>query len=191
MALKQWLIGAGLILSLLTAGCSGERPAAEDRTVVVDMPAEEAVLFPLNGGWTPAMSISPGIPIELQGSADTEYELSGDTHYLGVNAGGRPESLTETDRKAGDVLYWSPLYEETSTPVPLEDIEASWITAVRKENGLPTGLVVIKVAPVQDGEIRPLFQAEVTASLSFPIQDGAYPSLTDDELQKMANGYRE
>lgn len=51
-------------------------------TVIV--PANEMITIPWNEGWSVAVSVTPGIPFELQGSEEMTYEISGDTHYLCV-----------------------------------------------------------------------------------------------------------
>ncbi|ASA25796.1 hypothetical protein [Paenibacillus donghaensis] len=42
------------------------------------------IAIPWNEGWSAAISVTPGIPIELCGGDEVAYGLSGDTNYLCV-----------------------------------------------------------------------------------------------------------
>lgn len=189
--LRAVFIYVSLGLLLLSTGCTLK--GSEDlKPTVVDVPADEMISIPWNEGWTPALSITPGIPIELRGSDKVVYEISGDTNYLTVVIMGKLEvmSKTESIRKAEDRLYWYPRV----TPEHLMDINNSWINIVRKEEGNSTGLVLVKVSPLPDkteqGDSMPKFKADIIASLGFPRQDGEYQDISDEDLKKLEASYQ-
>lgn len=187
--LKLLFICAGLGLIMLGSGCS---PKAEEKVQpeVVNVPAEEMIAIPWNKGWSPAISVTPGIPFELRGSDEIAYDLSGDTDYLCVEIEGRLESMskTGTSRKAGERVYWSPLCGEPSAD--LAEIETSWVTVVRKQEGYPTGLVLVRISPEREnGNQGGMFKADIIASLAFPQQDGAYQDISDEDLKKLEADY--
>lgn len=188
--LKLLFICAGLGLILLGAGCT---PKTEEdaNPEVVNVPAEEMIAIPWKKGWSPAISVTRGIPLELNGSDEIVYDISGDTDYLCVEIEGRLESMskTGTSRKAEEHFYWSPLCGDI--PADLAEIGTSWITLVRKQDGYPTGMVLIRISPEQDnGNGGSTFKADIIASLSFPQQDGAYQDISDEDLKELEATYK-
>ncbi|CAM3324910.1 MULTISPECIES: hypothetical protein [Paenibacillus] len=187
--LKLLFICAGLGWILLGSGCA-PKTEEEVQPEVVNVPAEEMIAIPWNEGWSPAISVTPGIPFELRGSDEIAYDLSGNTDYLCVEIEGRLKSMskTGTSRKAGEHVYWSPLCGEPSAD--LAKIETSWVTVVRKQEGYTTGLVLVRIWPEQEnGNQGGLFKADIIASLAFPKQDGAYQDISDEDLKKLEADY--
>ncbi|PAK47418.1 hypothetical protein [Paenibacillus sp. 7541] len=181
---KLLFICASLGLILLGSGCA-------TKTEIVSVPAEEMITIPWNAGWSPAISITPGIPFELRGSDEIAYELSGDTDYLCVEVKGRLESIsnTGTSRKAGERVYWSPLCGVPSAD--LADIEMSWITVVRKQEGYPTGLVLVGISSEREnGKQGSTYKADIIASLAFPQQEGDYQDISDEDLKELEAEYK-
>lgn len=188
--LKLLFICAGLGLILLGAGCT---PKTEEdvKPEVVNVPAEEMVSISWNKGWSPAISVTRGIPFELSGSDGIVYDLSGDTEYLCVEIEGRLESMNKTgnSRKAGENFYWNPLCGEP--PADLAEIGTSWVTVVRKQDGYPTGMVLVRISPERDnGNGGSTFKAGIIASLAFPQQDGAYQDISDEDLKELEASYK-
>lgn len=189
--LRRLFICAGLGLILLGGGCArmGEE---ELKPEVVSVPADEMMAIPWNEGWSAAISVTPGIPIELHGSDEVTYELSGDTNYLCMEKEGRLESISKagTTRKAEERFYWNPLCADP--PEHLDEIGTSWINIVRKQEGNPTGLVMVRFSPLLDkGDSGSTFKADIIASLAFPQQDGAYQAISDENLQELEAAYRD
>lgn len=188
--LKLLFICAGLGLILFGIGCT---PNTEDdvKPEVASVSAEEMMVIPWNEGWSPAISVTPGIPFELRGSDEITYDVSGDTEYLCVDIEGRLESMskTGTSRKAGEHFYWSPLCGDP--PADLAEIGTSWVTVVRKQDGYPTGMVLVKISPEQDnGNRESTFKAGIIASLAFPQQDGEYQDISDENLRELEAEYK-
>lgn len=77
-----------LMLALIGTGCSLNTEEEVKELNTVDVPADEIIDISWNAGWSPAISVTPGILFELRGNDDVIYELSGDTAYLCVDAGG-------------------------------------------------------------------------------------------------------
>ncbi|MGG4095503.1 hypothetical protein [Paenibacillus lautus] len=188
--LKLLFICAGLGLILLGAGCA-PKTGEDMKPEVVNVPAEEMIAILWNKGWSPAISVTRGIPFELSGSDEIAYDISGDTDYLCVEIEGRLESMSKmgTSRKAGEQFYWSPLCGDP--PADLAEIGTSWVTAVRKQDGYPTGMVLIRISPERDngnGELT--FKADISASLAFPQQDGAYQDISDEDVKVLETTYK-
>ena len=188
--LKLLFICAGLGLILLGAGCA---PKTEEdvKPEVVNVPAEEMIAILWNKGWSPAISVTRGIPFELSGSDEIAYDISGDTDYLCAEIKGRLESMskTGTSRKAGEQFYWSPLCGDP--PADLAEIGTSWVTAVRKQDGYPTGMVLVRISSERDnGNGGLTFKADIIASLAFPQQDGAYQDISDEDLKELEATYK-
>ncbi|RAR43005.1 hypothetical protein [Paenibacillus sp. MDMC362] len=188
--LKLLFICAGLGLILLCAGCT-LKTEEDAKPEVVNVPAEEMIAIPWNKGWSPAISVTRGIPLELNGSDEIVYDISGDTGYLCVEIEGRLESMskTGTSRKAEEQFYWNPFCGDL--PADLAEIGTSWITLVRKQDGYPTGMVLIRISPEQDnGNRGSTFKADIIASLAFPQQDGAYQDIFDEDLKELEAAYK-
>ncbi|WP_438433732.1 hypothetical protein [Gorillibacterium sp. sgz500922] len=188
---RRLLLGISISLMLMSAGCSrGE--AEEQKPAAVSVQADEMLAIPWNEGWSVAVSVTPGIPIELHGSGEIKYDLSGDTQQMWIEQAGELVSLDKagTTRKAEERLYWNPVLG--NPPKQLDDIETSWIRLVRKQEGHPTGLVLVKFSPSkpEDTKSGPTFKAEIVASLAFPQKDGTYQSISDKELQELAETYQ-
>lgn len=191
--LSRLFIFAGLGVILLTTGCS---PKSKEgvQPVTVNVPANEMITIPWNEGWSVAVSVTPGIPFELQGSEEVTYEISGDTHYLCVEKEGSLASMSEaeTTAKAGESFYWNPFFEDPAKP--LSGMEASWINIIREQDGYPTGWVLVKISPMSEkagnGDVIPRFKADIVASVAFPQQDGAYQLVSEEDLKSLEAGYR-
>lgn len=191
---RQLLIWTSVGMLLLVAGCASETGEEWEPEAVI-VPAEEMVTIPWNHGWTPAISAVRGIPIELRGSDEVTYDISGDTSYLCIEEAGALQSMSRagTTLKAEEQFYWTPLCEDAR--VNLEDIQASWIRIVQKQEEHPTGLVLVKITSesvqTEDGFAGPLFKADIAASLSFPRQDGDYQPISDEDLKVVEDTYKE
>lgn len=188
--LKLLFFCAGLGFILFGSGCES-KTEEEAQPEVVSVSAEEMIAIPWNEGWSPAISVTPGIPFELKGSDEIAYNLSGDTDYLCVEIEGRLESMGKagTSRKAGEQVYWTPLCGEPSAD--LAEIETSWVTLVRKQEGYPTGLVLVRISPEREnGNGGSTFKANIIASLAFPQQDGGYQEISDEDLRDLEAEYK-
>lgn len=190
--LRRLFACAGIGLILLGAGCA-QKTQEEAKPEVVSVPADEMISIPWNAGWTPAVNVAFGIPFELHGSDEIVYEISGDTSYLCLIQEGKPESMgdTGTTRKAEETLYWNPSFANAQKY--LDGIGTSWITIVRKQEGYPTGLVLVKISQLPETmdnvDASPVHSAEIIASLAFPLQDGAYQDVTDEDLKEIEAAY--
>lgn len=182
-----------LTLALIGTGCSLNTEEKVKELNAVDVPADEIVDISWNAGWSPAISVTPGILFELRGSDDVIYELSGDTAYLCVDAGGRLESLSKggNTKKSGERFYWNYLYGDPQ--IQPADVGDSWINIIRKEENFRTGWVLIKISSGTDKTAERengLFKAEVMASLEFPQQDGNYQVISDKNLLDLEAAYK-
>lgn len=170
------------------------RTNEELKPKAVSVPVNEMIDIPWNKGWSMAISVTPGIPIELRGSDEVEYEISGDINYLCVEKEGRLESMSKegSTMKAEGRFYWSLLCRDSSEQ--LADIGTSWINIVRMQEGYPTGLVLVRISPLPDktenGDRGSTFKADITASLTFPQQDGAYQAISDKDLEELEAAYK-
>lgn len=168
---KTLFIFSGLGLLLIAVGCA-LNTKEEAKPKAVSVSADEMISIPWNEGWSLAISITPGIPVELRGSDEVMYEISGDTSYLCVESEGKLERMSKggTSKKAGERFYWNPYFGESQ--MQPADIETSWIRIVRKQKGFTTGIVLIKVMPTPfttaDGGEGVTFKADIIASLEFP-----------------------
>ena len=118
------------------------------------------------------------------------YDISGDTDYLCVEIEGRLESMSKTEPQGKQKsILLEPLCGDI--PADLAEIGTSWITLVRKQDGYPTGMVLIRISPEQDnGNGGSTFKADIIASLSFPQQDGAYQDISDEDLKELEATYK-
>lgn len=188
--LKYIFICAGIGLIMLGSGC-GMKTNEEFKPKTVKVPADEMISITWNEGWSPAISVTPGIPIELRGDSETAYDISGDTIYLCVEREGKLESMSKTGaiRKAEERFYWNPLCEEARKHIA--EINTSWINIIRKQQGYPTGYVLVKVSPqTETGNNGIRFKADIIASLNFPKQDGDYQILSDKDLKELEDLYK-
>ncbi len=87
----------------------------------------------------------PGHPIELRGSDEVIYEISGYTNYLIVYSEEKLESMSKggTRKYADELFYWTPFFG--NSPVQPTNIGTSWIRIVRKQDGYTIVLVLIKI----------------------------------------------
>ena len=190
--IRGLFICTGLGLLLLGSGCT-LKTKEEVKPKFVTVPPAEMISIPWNEGWSPAISITPGIPVELRGSDEVMYEISGDISYLCVKSEGKLERMSKegTSKNAEERFYWNPFFGEFQ--VLPTDIGTSWIRIVRKQEGYTTGLVLIKIlsspGKVADGVGGVNFIADIIASLEFPRQDGAYQSISDQKLKKLESAY--
>lgn len=187
--LRHLLVCTGIALILFGAGCAPTtKEGSKPKTVSV--PAEEMMSILWNEGWSPAISVTPGIPIELHGSPEVTYEIAGDTRYLCVDNEGKLGGMNEvgTTRQAEERFYWSPLCGDPSNN--LSEIEDSWVHIVRKQEGYTTGMVMVKFSPLPDQGGRSTFKADINASLAFPQQDGGYQAVTDKDLKELATAFK-
>lgn len=177
---------------LIVAGCA-LKTKEEAKPKSVSVPADEMISMPWNEGWSLAISITPGVPVELRGSDEVMYEISGDTGYLCVKSEGKLERMSKggNSKKAGERFYWNPFFGDSQ--VQPADIGASWIRIVRKQEGYTTGLVLIKILPspitAADGGGGVTFKADIIASLEFPRQEGAYQTISDENLKEIEAAY--
>lgn len=187
---RRLFICLGLGLLLIVVGCKLKEEA---KPKTISVPANEMISIPWNEGWSLAISITPGIPVELRGSDKVMYEISGDTSYLCVEFEGRLESMNKegASKKANERFYWNPFFGN-SQMLPAE-IETSWIRIVRKQEGFTTGLVLIKILPTPfttaDGGEGVTFKANIIASLEFPRQAGVYQAISDQNLKEIESAY--
>lgn len=192
--LRWGFIYVVLTLALIGTGCSLDTEEKVKELNAVDVPVDEIVDISWNAGWSPAMSVTPGILFELRGSDDVIYELSGDTGYLCVDVGGKLEGLSKGGniKKSGDRFYWNYLYGDPKKQPT--DVGDSWISIIRKEESYRTGWVLIKISSGTDktAEIEggSLFKAEVMASLDFPQQAGDYQVISDKKLLDLEAAYK-
>lgn len=190
--LRRLFIFTGLGLLLLGVGCS-LKTKEEVKPKSVSVPADEMISIPWNEGWSVAISVTPGIPVELRGSDEVMYEISGDTSFLCVESEGKLERMSKggTSKNAGDRFYWNPFFGDSQ--VKPADIGTSWIRIVRKQEGYTTGLVLIKIlsspGKTVDGGGGGTFKADIIASLEFPRQDGAYQTISDQKLKELEATY--
>ncbi|WP_379136715.1 hypothetical protein [Paenibacillus sp. sgz500958] len=185
---SRWFICAGLLFILLGTGCTLKSKEGL-KPVAVNVPANEMIQIPWNEGWSVAVSVTPGIPFELQGSEEVTYEISSDTHYLCMEKQGRLESISEAETtvKAGERFYWNPFFGDSAKH--LTEIGTSWINIVREQEGYPTGLVMVKISPLSEktgnGDMDSRFKADIVASVAFPQQDGAYQMISEEDLKNL------
>ncbi|WP_246188131.1 hypothetical protein [Paenibacillus tengchongensis] len=189
------LLYAGLGILLFGAGWILFSQEEDREPEYVSVPADEMVTIPWNFGWTPAISVTPGIPFELQGHDETLYEVAGDSRYLCVEEGERFGSLSKADnvRQAGERFYWS--FICGNSVKQLNEVGTSWISIVRKEEGAATGLVLVRISPPPDTpenkDKGPIFTAEIIASLAFPRQGGTYQPVSRKALKAIEAEYKE
>jgi len=180
-------------LLLLVVGCA-LKTKEEVKPKSVSVPADEMISIPWNKGWSIAVSVTPGILVELRGGDEVMYEISGDTGYLCVYSEGKLESMSKegTSKYAEESFYWNPFFE--GSHLQAVDIGTSWIRIVRKQEGYTTGLVLIKILSstgktADGGGGGVTFKADIVASLEFPRQGGAYQTISDLELKELEAAY--
>ncbi|MEI2399089.1 hypothetical protein [Paenibacillus phytohabitans] len=173
---------------LIVSGCA-LKTKEEAKPKSVSVPADEMISIPWNEGWSLAISITPGIPVELRGNDEVMYEISGDMSYLCVKSEGKLESMSKggNSKKAGGRFYWNPFFGDSQ--VQPADIGTSWIRIVRMQEGYTTGFVLIKIlsSPITtaDGGGGMTFKADIIASLEFPRQEGVYQTISDENLKEI------
>lgn len=191
--LRRLFICSCLGLLLLVVGCA-LMTKEEAKPKSVSVPADEMISIPWNKGWSIAVSVTPGIPVELRGGDEVMYEISGDTGYLCVYSEGKLESMSKegTSKYAEESFYWNPFFK--GSHLLAADIGTSWIRIVRRQEGYTTGLVLIKILSstgktADGGGGGVTFKADIVASLEFPRQDGAYQTISDLELKELEAAY--
>lgn len=132
--LRWEFVCAVLMLALIGTGCSLNTEGKVKELNAVDVPADEIVDISWNAGWSPAISVTPGILFELRGSDDVIYELSGDTAYLCVDAGGslKASAKEETQRNPGNASTGTTSTETRRNSLPMLETHGSTLSVRRK-----------------------------------------------------------
>lgn len=176
-----------ILLFFLGSGCS-KISMNNLNPKIINVSSEEMLNIKWNKGFSLAISITPGIPIELIGDSTVEYEIMGNYNELFQLDDGIPSYLSESNRtlKGTDTVYWSlNIYEKTTE---------SWITVIRKQDKHTTGLVLIQISDIsqQLGKENSggIFKANVISSIEFPKQDGKYQNITNEKVSEIVEAYK-
>ncbi len=154
---------------------------------IVCVQTDGLITIPWNEGWSIAISITPGIPIHLQGNNGATYDIFSDTKGLLLKKNGNIKSMKGSilGLKRGDMFYYNPVYDNQI--LDISKVGTTWLKIIQKNEEYTTGIVLVKVAPIKDknddGKEIMQFKAEIVTSLSFPKQKGKYQKVSNEFLE--------